>query len=865
MNEWPVIAPAPFIDALVDAIPRRRGRAWLLLGPAGVGKSTAASTVAERLQGPGLEVVRIVGDAGLASVPLGAFLPVLAAEPVDATPDDQLRHLLARWSRASSNVALIVDDAAHLDDRSAATVLQLVKGYGIRCVFTARPSHRLGESFRRLDDEGLVETIEVHPLDANHAAEVVERALGTAVAPESLLELITRTGANPRWLRMLLTAAEQEGAITAGPQGLVIGTPLLPDRVAQLLTEPLADLSEAERLTLELVCVAGRIPEPGIDRRAVQRLAALGLVTRSESGVVVPASPLMAEAVIGTLDAPSLDQRRIAAAAIMHDAAGTPGIEPMIAESHRLAGIVLRAASSAPPDITELAWAARAATRRDAYPLAITLAEQADAIAVAAGTRRPVDALTLRGEALSLLGHLDDADAAFEVALRIDADDADIALAAARASAHWAIRRHDPARAVTVGADALARLSDPDARAFVASNISKWQIMMGAEPEEPPAAAPSGGSEPAIAAAVLDTNLAHAIGAMFGGDVDGARVAIDAGRPYSAAAQPVVRHGAELFDFADALVLALDAHVDRALLLVDPHLTDRFAEGAGMWSYGGALLQRHAGLIEESSRSAAAAVDQLSWRDFVGARGASIALRATTAVLLGDLAGADALLSELTPALRRVVPADLQAAEALALRRAAAGDPDAVDELATAIAIAATSGYAGWVAFAAGTAMRLRRADAVVGSLRLAREHSTAPLLLLVVEHAEAQVAADAERLLTAAIALEAAGMVASAHDAAGESVAIARAADDVALVRRGAVVVGRTGARLTPARRRSEAASVLTRREWDVAVAAAARERNREIAEQLGLSLRTVENHLANVYRKLGVSGRDALREHLG
>ena len=150
-------------------------------------------------------------------------------------------------------------------------------------------------------------------------------------------------------------------------------------------------------------------------------------------------------------------------------------------------------------------------------------------------------------------------------------------------------------------------------------------------------------------------------------------------------------------------------------------------------------------------------------------------------------------------------------------------------------------------------------------SQRFASERSAAPLLRMVVEHAEAQVAADAERILASAAALERAGMIAAAHDAASSCLALARTADNSSLVRRAAVVLGRTAARLTPARRRSEAASILTRREWDVAVAAAARERNREIADRLGLSLRTVENHLANAYRKLGVSGRDELRDQLG
>lgn len=61
-----------------------------------------------------------------------------------------------------------------------------------------------------------------------------------------------------------------------------------------------------------------------------------------------------------------------------------------------------------------------------------------------------------------------------------------------------------------------------------------------------------------------------------------------------------------------------------------------------------------------------------------------------------------------------------------------------------------------------------------------------------------------------------------------------------------------------TPARSvRSEPIEQLTEREVELLYLVAEGLTNNEIAEQLALSARTVERHLSNVYRKLGVSGR--------
>ena len=58
--------------------------------------------------------------------------------------------------------------------------------------------------------------------------------------------------------------------------------------------------------------------------------------------------------------------------------------------------------------------------------------------------------------------------------------------------------------------------------------------------------------------------------------------------------------------------------------------------------------------------------------------------------------------------------------------------------------------------------------------------------------------------------------------------------------------------------------AEPLTVRERQVAAAVARGLRNKEIAEELGISAETVKRHLASIYGKLAVHGRLALALHM-
>jgi DNA-binding CsgD family transcriptional regulator len=81
---------------------------------------------------------------------------------------------------------------------------------------------------------------------------------------------------------------------------------------------------------------------------------------------------------------------------------------------------------------------------------------------------------------------------------------------------------------------------------------------------------------------------------------------------------------------------------------------------------------------------------------------------------------------------------------------------------------------------------------------------------------------------------------------------------------RRTGILVDRCEGPVTPALQATEARAWLTPAERDTAVLAAAGRSNKEIAEELILSPRTVENRLQRVYEKLGISGRTEVAEAL-
>jgi DNA-binding NarL/FixJ family response regulator len=134
--------------------------------------------------------------------------------------------------------------------------------------------------------------------------------------------------------------------------------------------------------------------------------------------------------------------------------------------------------------------------------------------------------------------------------------------------------------------------------------------------------------------------------------------------------------------------------------------------------------------------------------------------------------------------------------------------------------------------------------------------------------HCRALAEDDMSGLLEVAGSFEHMGaLLYAAEAAAGAAVSSRRAGrtrQAAAIERRAAALARRCQGAMTPALVSIETQALLTARELEVAGLAAAGSSNREIAQRLEVSVRTVETQLQRVYEKLGVHRRDELPDAL-
>lgn len=378
--------------------------ACYLTGPAGVGKSMILRELRRQLGEAGVQVIAISGMEATALVPLA---PLLRFCPPGA--DDAGAAIIAELYRLSrsSKVVITVDDAHLLDDATAAIVRQLAGVEIIGLLIAQRDGEEVPAAVRSIKDEEVARHVPLLALDREATADLTERILGETAS--GTIDWIWDHGqGNPLYTRELIAAGTQTGALELRDgRWAAVEAPIWTSRLHSLVARRLADLAPDERACLQMVAIAGRL-HPDIlgrffDLDTILELEGRNLLRREEQSVEMD-HPLYGTALLSMM---SETQTRAAALQVAEALESS--------ESHRDPVVIASLRLDAGIDVEEsLLWEALRAARDSRLPkraerFALRLLEMGD---------EPEVRMYLC-EALALQGHWDEAEQEYKAATAV--------------------------------------------------------------------------------------------------------------------------------------------------------------------------------------------------------------------------------------------------------------------------------------------------------------------------------------------------------------------------------------------------------------------------------------------------------------
>lgn len=877
VTPWPLTARSAELELLGDWYGDPGTGGALLSGPAGVGKSRLADEVLRLATGAGRPTARAIGHPATEPIPLGALAHLLPAEligPLEFGVDQ--RAALFHLARAAlvrqageGRLLLVVDDVDQLDATSLAVLVPLTVDRVVFVVATMRADRTVPASLAALLKEGHLRRLEVSPLDRDAVSTLLHRVLDGPMEADGVERLWTSSAGNLQMLTGLVGTALEQRALAraeeAGPWRLA-ALPLSGGLEEQVAAH-LLGVGEDGRRALDLLALTGSLGigelEAACDAEVLEGLEARRLLVVTTSGRRTEASlahPLYGEVLRAQM--PTLRRRalvrRLADRVELHGRRRREDLS-------RLARWRLEAGGDVDPDV--LVGGARLALAGRDTDTAVRLAR-------AAASGAPGDAAIVLAEAYEMLGRPAEVAAAMaEVWDRADLTDAQLAHLARKVTETRLAGERDVEGALRANDEAVDRVADPVTRASLIAHRSWVQANTG----RPREALDTAARVPVVDDARVRVEVASARSTAYV-SLGRSEAAVAEARAAQAAQADLpawlAGRGTATHIINEAHAFAYVGHYDAAYELIEPaarRAAERGARAAGLWFEivlgeiardrgRGADCVRHfagvASVAEEIGQAVA-----LVWAHVGIAQGhlllgavepAEAALRQADAVGDSPLAASSATRAR-TWAWYDAARGDLGAARR---RLAAVGD-----ELAEAGILVMEAGIRHDL-------VRFGDAPAAVPRLAELAEVVEGPLVVAMVDHARGVATGDGPLLGVALDRFEAIGALVLAAETAADLVAVeqrsGRARAAAATARRAAELVARVGGAATPALRRGTGAEPLTAREHEVALLAAGGLASKDIAARLVLSTRTVDTHLARVYRKLGVVGRGELRDAL-
>ncbi|AQT81353.1 helix-turn-helix transcriptional regulator [Mycolicibacterium litorale] len=852
---WQLLDRPAEHEVILSALSDSESCGVVITGAAGVGKTTLARSVTASLPGRARWAACTVSSS---NIPLGAFAqwvkPTTARDPIELL-------VSAHQSLLADGPAVIGVDDAHLLDQLSATLLhQIAVERTGSIVATVRSGEPVPESVMTLWKDGYLHRIDLEPFTKQECVALLESVLGGTLEELSANVIWTQSAGNPLFLRHMVEAALESGSLSkVNGVWQLRGATTVSSGLATLLEHRFdnADPDAVSVLRLLALC------EP-LDIDALVELVGEGAIDAAEKAQLIRidrdgtalnariSHPLYGDVVrrrIGTASARMLCGQIVTV---------LNGREAKSAASRiRLAQLYLDSDQTA--DTRLLVAAAKDAVSLANAPLGERLARSA--FERGDGLR----AAHLLSRALLWQGKPGEAD---EILARFDPDDLDegqlVLWGVPRASImFWSLG--EPARAEAVLQLLRDRVTNPVLRPMVHAAEAAFAVFANRLPEGV-----------AMAEAVL-------------GDPSAPKQAVETAAFAAGLSMPFAGRGSEFIAIAEHCLdpqwstdglIRMMARYGEVLSLVYTGQLDAAEARAVAYSgfsssgefLGWAIAKFMAGTVAtyrgrfteaitafEQALAALNAENSLPWR----LPGRLVLARAYAGS--GRPEEAERVLAEAAEhSGPRVALFDPQVQIAQAWIAAARGGARRAIELAHAAA--ATASRSGQYAVAAEALHDAARFGDRKASVRLQALVATVdgPLPQLFLQHALATAESDADALDAVSVDFEKVGLLLSAADAAAQAAAIhehrGHRRRGLESVTRATQLAALCGGASSPAIRSAARPLPVTARELEVAELVAADLTNREIAEQLSVSVRTVEGHVYRACLKLGVSDRDGL-----
>ena len=259
-------------------------------GLPGVGRSRFLSELMAVMSQSGRPVLRMVATRSASTIPLGAFahlLPTDVQSPDAAFAPFDFDHLLERAVHAFTAVdglVLAVDDVQLLDALSLVLLQRLIELPTARVVVTVRSGESVPEALSTLWQIGRVVRMDLAPFDLESVELMLHRGLLGPVDGRAIKILYDATGGVALLLREIVRSAVGQKALTK-MDGVwrFVGPLPTGQRAVELVASNLVGIDATSRLVLEFLALVGETPLPLLDQicpmSGLEQLETDGLIT----------------------------------------------------------------------------------------------------------------------------------------------------------------------------------------------------------------------------------------------------------------------------------------------------------------------------------------------------------------------------------------------------------------------------------------------------------------------------------------------------------------------------------------------------------------------------------------------------------